>query len=138
MTVVKVETPEELMSDVITLGSYASPIVPVVIFAASDRLFAVVAVPVTSPVRLPTKVFEVVTPEIRTLPVDSIATPDDVAGLNPICKEYSGFVVPIPIDLKYVSYSLCYFVVEIANIPDNNEASPINLVAVITCHLNLY
>ena len=61
---VKVETPEEaLMFDVIKSGNLASSIVPVVILAPSAKLVAVVAVPVTSPVRAPLKVRAVTIPE---------------------------------------------------------------------------
>ena len=51
---VKVETPEEaLIFDVIKSGNLASLIVPVVIFAPSERFVAVVAIPITFPVTLP-------------------------------------------------------------------------------------
>ena len=81
LSVVKVDTPDELISDVITLGSLASLIVPVVILAALDRLVAVVAVPV----KLPTKVVAVITPLTRIFPA-VIPTPIPVAGFDPICN----------------------------------------------------
>ena len=82
LSVVKVDTPDELISDVITLGSLASLIVPVVILAALDRLVAVVAVPV----KLPTKVVAVITPLTRIFPA-VIPTPIPVAGFDPVMSK---------------------------------------------------
>ena len=78
---VKVETPEEaLIFDVIILGNLSSLIVPVVIFAPSERFVAIVAVPVTSPVtlpvRFPIKVDAVIIPVTFTSPKTSNSLSD--------------------------------------------------------------
>ena len=81
LSVVKVDIPEESISDVITLGNLASLIVPAVILAALERFVAVVAVPVT----LPTNVVAVMIPETIIFPF-VIPTPTPVTGSNPICN----------------------------------------------------
>ena len=70
------------------VGSLSAEIVPVVMFAASDKFVAVVAVPVTSPVTFP------VTSPVRspTNPPDAltiplvIPTPVVVVGSPSICR----------------------------------------------------
>ena len=83
---VKVETPEEaLIFDVIKSGNLASLIVPVVIFAPSDKLVAVVAIPVTFPVRFPMNVVAV------TIPADIVIA---VPTLSSVKVEIPPFTLP--------------------------------------------
>ena len=76
-----------------------------------------VTLPVTLPVKFPTKLVAVTIPLARIFPPSKPA-PVAVAGSPPICKLYTGFVVPIPIDLNVCNPTPCATqpVVEIAKI----------------------
>ena len=138
-----VPTPEAFTLVTLTLGFPVSPCA----FTASVAVFASVAVvavpvtsPTTSPVRLPEKapenVVAVMMPDALILPDVLIPTPIPLFGSPPTWKGLAGLVVPTPtLPSLYIDVTPALTLTSThcdVGMLDNDEPSPLNVVAVIT------